>query len=208
MAKLRSGILGKASGAIANVVTSSWKGINYARERVIPANPKSVSQSRVRGTLSSIVLIGRAVKTVFINTYWETLVKGTANSGWAKYVGTNQKAIQALEDYQNIKLATGNLESLSHLGTNRKNSENLIGISWSDETISNGSASDIVYAFAFVKERNFVYSQSSPATRASQVAEISIPVLSSVVGDVVTYVTAKKADGSLFSTTQGEISNA
>jgi len=152
MAKLRSGILGKASGAIANVVTSSWKGINYARERVIPANPKSAGQTRVRNTLSSIVLIGRAVKTLFINTYWETLVKGTANSGWAKFVGTNQRAIQKLEDFENIKLATGDLEPVATLSVELNTSLDECIFTWEDTVISNGSASDIVYLHAYVQD--------------------------------------------------------
>lgn len=38
-----------ASGTIANTLTyAAWKGIPYARTRVIPANPQSVSQSQTR----------------------------------------------------------------------------------------------------------------------------------------------------------------
>lgn len=205
MAKLRSGILGKASGAIANVVTSSWKGINYARERVIPANPKSLSQTRVRGTLSAIVLIGRAVKTLFINTYWETLVKGTANSGWAKFVGVNQKAIQKLEDFQNLKLATGNLESLSNLDTSISGALNEVKFTWDDTVVSNGLGSDVVYLHVYIPERNYVYSQSAPYTRASQAGVVSVPDVGSLTGSVYAYATCKNASGSIYSTTQGSV---
>lgn len=205
MAKLRSGILGKASGAIANVVTSSWKGINYARERVIPANPKSTGQTRVRGTLSAIVLIGRAVKTLFINTYWESLVKGTANSGWAKYVGTNQKAIQKEEDYENLKLATGNLEGSPSVGAVINGGTNKVDFTWSADTVSNGLPGDVVYLHAYVPERNYVYSQSASYIRSASAGSISIPDIADLSGNIYAYLTIKKADGSLYSTTQGSI---
>lgn len=51
-----------ASGTIANTVTfSKWKGRNYARERVIPSNPKSGGQ------------VGRRAMFKFLTQHWETL---------------------------------------------------------------------------------------------------------------------------------------
>jgi hypothetical protein len=42
-----------ASGSLGNAITfSKWKGRNYARERVIPHNPKSVSQTGIRAMFS------------------------------------------------------------------------------------------------------------------------------------------------------------
>lgn len=205
MAKLRSGILGKASGKIANMVASSWKGINYARERVIPANPKSAGQTRVRGTLSAIVLIGRAVKSLFINTYWETLVKGTANSGWAKFVGVNQKAIQKDEDFENIKLATGNLEGSPSVGALIDGGTNAVDFTWSSDCVSNGLASDVVYLHCYVPERNYVYSQVAPYTRASTSGSVNIPDVADLSGNIYAYLTLKNVAGTLYSTTQGSI---
>ena len=204
MAKLRSGILGKSAGAIANVVTSNWKGINYARERVIPANPKSVAQTRVRGSLAVIVLIGRAVKSLFISTYWETLVRGTANSGWAKYVGVNQKAVQKDLNYEDIKLATGDLESAFVIDVSKNGGSNTLDWSWDVSTVSNGSANDIVYLHAFVPERSFVYSQSVSLARSAAAGVVSIPNIDSISGTIYAYLTIKKVDGSLFSTTTGQ----
>lgn len=207
MAKLRSGILGKTSGSVANIVTSSWKGINYARERVIPANPKSAGQSRVRGTMTNIVLIGRAVKTTFIDTYWENIVKGTPNSGWAKYVGVNQKAIQKDEDYENIKLATGDLEAVTGLSSSLNAGTNSCNFDWESSVVSNGSSNDVVYLHCYVPERNFVYTQVSSYTRADGTGGVAIPDVAGLTGDVYAFITLKKANGSLFSTTQGSIAS-
>ncbi len=44
-----------ASGTIANTLTfAKWKGIQYVRTRVIPANPKATGQRRVRGVFISL----------------------------------------------------------------------------------------------------------------------------------------------------------
>ncbi len=50
MAKLTGALFSlSASGTIADTITyGDWKGIQYARTRVIPANPKSSSQSQTR----------------------------------------------------------------------------------------------------------------------------------------------------------------
>jgi len=56
MARLTAPLLSlAASGTIAKAITySSWKGIAYARTRVVPANPKSVAQLEVRGIFSTL----------------------------------------------------------------------------------------------------------------------------------------------------------
>jgi hypothetical protein len=44
-----------ASGTMADAVTfSKWKGRNYARQRVIPSNPNSVSQQSVRAMMRAL----------------------------------------------------------------------------------------------------------------------------------------------------------
>jgi len=56
MARLTAPLLSlAASGTIAKAITySSWKGIAYARTRVVPANPKSDAQKEVRGVFSTL----------------------------------------------------------------------------------------------------------------------------------------------------------
>ena len=51
-----------ATGTLGNAVTfSKWKGRNYVRERVIPANPKSGAQ------------VGRRAMFKFLTQYWSTI---------------------------------------------------------------------------------------------------------------------------------------
>jgi len=59
-----------ASGSIADTITySKWKGRNYARQRVIPANPKSALQVSVRSMMR------------FLSQAWEN-VGSTPQGSW------------------------------------------------------------------------------------------------------------------------------
>jgi hypothetical protein len=66
MAKLTGPLLSlDASGTVAGTLTfAKWKGRNYARQRVIPANPKSASQLGVRSMMS------------FLAKQWTNLTSG------------------------------------------------------------------------------------------------------------------------------------
>lgn len=57
MAKLKAPLMSLgASGAIAkSIVFFPWKGLNAAREYIVPANPKTVKQTTQRGYLSDAV---------------------------------------------------------------------------------------------------------------------------------------------------------
>jgi len=202
MAKLRSGLLGKTTGKVANIVTSTWKGINYAREKVIPSNPRSIAQTRVRDNMRNLVLIGRAVKTVFISSYWDTLVRGTANSGWAKFIGTNQTATQALQNLENVKLATGSLEGLPNILFVPSVVGNTIEVRWDDGRSSSGLETDKVIAYAFVPARNYMYQNVGNPTRVDETLLIGIPSLVDIVDFIYIYVTVVRADGSLYGTSQ------
>jgi hypothetical protein len=56
MAKITAPLLGiSARGTIADTVTySGWKGIDYARQRVIPANPRTTEQSATRNVFKML----------------------------------------------------------------------------------------------------------------------------------------------------------
>ncbi|MBA7589575.1 hypothetical protein ES708_31661 [subsurface metagenome] len=69
MAKLKAPLLSfGASGAIAKaVVYFPWKGLNVAREYVIPANPKTTLQKKQRGHLTFAVTAIHAVQALATN---------------------------------------------------------------------------------------------------------------------------------------------
>lgn len=79
-----------ASGTIANAVTfSKWKGRNYARQRVIPANPQSGSQTGMRAMLAGLSKAW-ANLTALQQSYWADLGSASSVSPFNAFVGFNQ----------------------------------------------------------------------------------------------------------------------
>lgn len=58
-----------ASGTLAQTLTASkWKGRNYIRQRVIPANPNTSGQQAVRSILGTLAKAAHAVLTSFVDS--------------------------------------------------------------------------------------------------------------------------------------------
>lgn len=79
-----------ASGTIADAVTfSKWKGRNYARQRVIPANPQAALQVGTRAMLAGLskawTLLSATQKG-----YWDDLGKASSISPFNAFVQFNQ----------------------------------------------------------------------------------------------------------------------
>lgn len=79
-----------ASGTVGKAITfSKWKGRNYVRERVVPANPKSVKQISVRAMfkfLSQEWTNNNAAK----KATWNDLAAAAVVSSFNSYMGYNQ----------------------------------------------------------------------------------------------------------------------
>lgn len=81
MAKLTAPLFGfTASGQLAEaLVYSKWKGIQYARRYLVPANPNTSAQSTQRGYLTAAV------------SEWHTAgaaaLEGNDKAAWARYAG-------------------------------------------------------------------------------------------------------------------------
>ena len=77
------------AGTLGNtVVYSKWKGVNYARMRVTPYNPKSDYQMGIRETITWGVLYftrGDYVAAAS-KTWWNTYAEGTNMSGWNRFL--------------------------------------------------------------------------------------------------------------------------
>lgn len=70
------------------IVYSAWKGLNYARMRVVPYNPKSDYQSGIRNTLTKGVFYWQGSDYVSDDdkTWWNTYAEGTNMSGFNRFM--------------------------------------------------------------------------------------------------------------------------
>ena len=67
-----SPLVASCSGTTANAVAATWKGINYIRQHVIPANPNTAAQQLVRNALTRCVTLWRSLHAnikSWLNTY-------------------------------------------------------------------------------------------------------------------------------------------
>lgn len=86
MARLTAPLLSLgASGTIGKAITfSNWKGIPYARTRVVPANPNSTAQQEVRGVFATLNEMWKRMPAQ-ARLPWDYAVRGlplTARNRW------------------------------------------------------------------------------------------------------------------------------
>lgn len=84
------------------IVYSAWKGLNYARLRVIPYNPKSPAQMGVRDTLTYGVQYWRdGTVSAGDQSLWGDYAAGLNESGFNRYVRAFMKENydQATQDF-------------------------------------------------------------------------------------------------------------
>lgn len=80
---------------VADMVFSKWKGINYVRSRVTPANPNTTAQQNVRNSMARCVDFWQALSTVFQGA-WNYVASGRSYSGFNRFVSENRATEQTL----------------------------------------------------------------------------------------------------------------
>ena len=91
MAKITGPFLSlDASGTVAKTLTASkWKGINYMRQRVIPANPQSTEQTNIRSLISDASKAWQQETSPIDTAYkaaYDLAAAGQAYSGFNLYM--------------------------------------------------------------------------------------------------------------------------
>ncbi len=88
-----SALISAASGKIGDIVMSRWKGIAYARRRVIPSNPQSGDQCLQRFVLKTALLLWQSVKA-WTKPPWDLAVTGYAWSGYNRFMDLCMHALE------------------------------------------------------------------------------------------------------------------
>jgi len=169
MAKLSAGILGPVSGKVGDVVGASWKGINYIRSYVIPANPNSAAQQTERELFSDLVSLGKTALGSILQPYWDPFLK--KNSGWAHFIGLNRGLYTTHLDFSPVHMSEGILEgdviSAAVYGSPT------VDIVFSGDALGNGSPTDPVIAFVY-DEVNKVGFVNDASTRTDAAAQVTV----------------------------------
>lgn len=170
MAILLNGILGKAHNKVGNVIAASWKGINYVREYVIPANPNTVAQQTQRGY---VALEGKCASSMLLpicQKFWDPIARSM--SGFNMMVGTNLKILAtAGKELKDTVRSSGTLEGTTISSATYFPSTGIINIAFSSDVLGNGLPTDKVVAVVYDKANkvSFVDDGTNTRTDASSV---------------------------------------
>jgi len=84
-----SALVAELNGSTAELTAASWKGINYVRRKVTPANPNSAAQQAVRNSLTRCVALWRSLSTT-VKTWLDTYGNNYAMSGFNVFTSKNR----------------------------------------------------------------------------------------------------------------------
>lgn len=172
MARINNGVLGRVSGKIGGVVGGSWKGQNYLRTLVIPANPNSEGQQEVRGKMRTIVFYAKQILSPIINYLWDPFQ--VKMSGFNAFVKANMLSMSSESDWSHFIATQGSLEiaQFEIAGYNAGNGN--LHLTWTDAIMSNGESTDKVGAVVIDTQNNVAFSFTNIGTRADLVADVNI----------------------------------
>lgn len=113
MAKLTAPLLSMgAQGQIGDsIVFSKWKGIPYARQKVIPANPRTVAQQSNRTTFALLREMYKLAPAT-LREPWSAFASGRKFTGMNAFVGENLRVVKGdpdLSDFLGSPGARGGL---------------------------------------------------------------------------------------------------
>lgn len=82
------------SGTIAKSLTfSRWRGVKYARQRVVPENPNTVGQAETRNVFAMLVGAWKLAPAI-VSIPWDTNALGRPLTGRNSFIGQNVKVLR------------------------------------------------------------------------------------------------------------------
>lgn len=114
MAKVTGPLLSiGAIGSIGKtVVFASWRGVKYARQHVIPANPQTTAQQLTRTTFSTLASLWKLGPALLIAPF-VSFAQGKPKTGANAFIGENLRVVLGESDMQNFIGSPGSKGGLS-----------------------------------------------------------------------------------------------
>lgn len=196
MGVIKRGILGGFSGAVGNVVGSSWKGIATMKSKPLSvANPNTAAQITQRGKMASAVAFAKQILTAIIKPLNDRFASGM--SGYNLFVKRNIDLFLgfAIDPTIDFILSSGNVTAVEDLEAEGDVSANNVVVEWNDNTgDGNALASDVAYAIIHDPDTGIV-TYNSGASRTAETMIIPLPE-GSEAGDLLNcWLSFRRADG-------------
>jgi hypothetical protein len=173
MGKLRSGILGNIRGKVAGVVGSQWKDVNYVREYVKPANPKSPAQTIQRNKMKFAVDFIKPIVGTVLNKYVDPFL--TSMSGFNWFVKTNISRFALPINFASLQICQGKLYPNEITTINSAVGGQSYTVEWTSATGNNGTLNDLATVLCRDNATGKWYQAVETKIRGDEAVTISTP---------------------------------
>jgi len=108
VAKLKAPLLSMdARGSIGkSVVFGNWRGVNYARQHIVPSNPKTAAQTITRGVFASLQQLFKRLGTL-ASAPWGAAAQGQAFTDRNSFTKNNLQVLRGEADMQKFIASPG-----------------------------------------------------------------------------------------------------
>lgn len=201
MAKLKRGLLGGFSGKIANVVGTSWKGIEAMRSLPLSvANPNTSGQQAQRGAFSQTVIVAQMLLSQYIKPLWDSFV--SQQSGFNGFIQANISAFTTagLDSPADMLLSRGSYTGLDNLSSATPAGETGPNVTWDDDS---GNSDDEVFVVAYNETQDeWAHGPDGLKVRSDEIANPKFENTTQA-GDVLhVWASVRRNDGRSVSTSQ------
>lgn len=199
MARINRGILGGFKGKVANVVGSSWKGIETMRSRPISVlNPRTTAQVNNRSRFSSVSELAASMLSSIVKPLNDRFAQ--KQSGYNLFCSRNKDVFNPAGDFvgANLIISSGKLGDDTILLAS-KTGARLVSVQWSPTPVgSYQQASDLMYVAIIDVNGVLVASSSGVALRDDESVDLDCGDHVIVATDRA-YLASLRADGTMCS---------
>lgn len=201
MGVIKRGILGGFSGAVANVVGSTWKGIDYMKSLPLSvANPRTPGQVKQRGAFTGIVSIASSALSVIVKPLWDRFA--VKESGYNSFVSANIATMDGdtFAFPEDLIISRGSLTATANLSYTQGLPNVDINVAWDDNSgTGNASSSDELLFLVLDVRKEVQEKKNNGITRAGGTQNLLFKTQIPVGESYYLYVGIKKADGTIVS---------
>jgi hypothetical protein len=160
MAKYTNSPFGTLKGAQMGLVASRWKGVNYVRQHVVPANPQTELQTAQRNKMKNVTEWGRRIVDTVLNQYTIPLPKKM--SAFNDFVSRNVKLqTSGVMDYSLLKVVQGVLYNPGLGSLSASVNDYDINFSWTEAIHGEAQLTDIAVQLVYNKNQDKFYLQAT-----------------------------------------------
>ncbi len=139
---------GSLTGRLAGMVGATWKGIDYVRKMVIPANPNTVAQQGTRTVFKNLVTMGRRINSTILKD--NIIPKPKKMSPFNKFISNNQPLIDTgVWTIEDSVIAKGSLYFPSSFAGSASKSNVNVGLTWNTQDKGESQGTDKVLATCY-----------------------------------------------------------